>query len=315
MSRFKTPLRYPGGKQKLSPFVLEVLQNNEMIGGDYVEPYAGGGGVALELLLNRHVERIHLNDSSLPIYAFWKSILDHPEKFCRKIASASLTVEEWKRHKDIVKHSDCPDEFDLGFSTFYLNRCNRSGVLSGGLIGGLEQNGKWKMDARFSRNDLICRVEAIASRRDSITVRNWDAERFILQYIPTLPRKTFVYCDPPYFKKSNRLYLNFYKESDHERIANIIQNGLSRKWIVSYDGVVEIIRYYAERKSFLYDLQYNASTVYKGKEVFIFSDDVTIPSKSSLSFIDKSLQAMNHRPTEPVTGNLFPEFPVRAQHT
>ena len=287
MSRHRTPLRYPGGKQKVAPFILELLIENKICNGHYVEPYAGGAGVALELLLDNQVSHIHLNDSSVPIYAFWHSVIFQPDELCRRISSASLTVEEWKRRREIVKNPNGYDEIEVGFSAFYLNRCNHSGVLSGGLIGGLAQTGRWKMDARFPRNELIRRIEAIASKRDSISLKNWDAEKFILEYIPTLPVNTLVYCDPPYYKKSRRLYLNWYETQDHARIAKIIQNQLPRKWVVSYDGVEEILSFYRKRRMFLYHLQYNAARVYKGQEVFIFSDNLSIPAFSSLPHIDK----------------------------
>jgi len=290
MSQHRTPLRYPGGKQRLAPFILELLQENEGVGGHYVEPYAGGAGVAWELLLNNRVSHVHLNDSSVPIYAFWKSVIFHTEELCRRIASASLTVDEWKMRRDIVRNPANHDEIEIGFSAFFLNRCNRSGVLSGGLIGGLAQTGKWKMDARFSRNELICRIEAIASKKDSVTLRNWDAEKFILEYIPNLPSNSFVYCDPPYYEKSSRLYLDRYGKNDHTRIAKVIQQYLPRKWVVSYDAAEEILELYRERKKFLYNLQYNASQVYMGQEVFIFSDEVIVPATSSLAFIDEVIR-------------------------
>lgn len=291
MSKHRTPLRYPGGKQRLAPFILELLTENGGIGGHYVEPYAGGAGVAMELLLANHVSHIHLNDSSAPIYAFWNAVISCPDELCRRISSASLTVEEWKKRRAIVQHPAGHDELEVGFSAFYLNRCNRSGVLSGGLIGGLGQTGKWKMDARFPRNELIRRIEAIASRRESINLRNWDAEKFILEYIPNLPANTFVYCDPPYFEKSSRLYLNHYERDDHSRIAKVIQDRLLRKWVVSYDGAPEILSYYSKRRAFLYDLQYNASRVYKGKEVFIFSDGLNVPTGSSLTYVDDAIRS------------------------
>lgn len=291
MSRYQTPLRYPGGKQRLAPFILELLVENGGIGGHYVEPYAGGAGIALELLLHNHVSHVHLNDSSLPVYAFWNSVLSRPEEMCRRISSASLDVEEWKKRREIVRQPAEHDELEIGFSAFYLNRCNRSGVLTGGLIGGLQQTGDWKMDARFPRNELIRRVEAIASRKEAITVKNWDAERFILDYVPHLPTNTLVYCDPPYFEKSSRLYLDRYERKDHARIAQIIQNSLQRKWVVSYDATVEILNYYNDRTTIQYLMQYNATTVYKGTEVFIFSDDLKLPSSSSLNFLDVVLRA------------------------
>ena len=291
MSRYGTPVRYPGGKQRLAPFILELLEKNEGIGGHYVEPYAGGAGVAMKLLLTKQVSHVHLNDSSFPIYALWRSIVSSPEELCRKIAHASLTVSEWKKRKEIVRNPDGHAELEVGFSTLYLNRCNHSGVLSGGPIGGLAQTGKWKIDARFPRNELIRRIEVIALRKDAIHLRNWDAEKFIQEYVPTLPSQTLVYCDPPYFGQSSRLYLDQYKREDHARIAHVIQEQLHRKWIVSYDSAPEILAYYCKRRMFRYSLQYNASHVYKGEEVFIFSDDLVVPSVSSLPHIDEAIKA------------------------
>ncbi|MEJ7694974.1 DNA adenine methylase [Daejeonella sp.] len=293
MATSKTPLRYPGGKQRLAPFVYEILQVNDLVGGHYVEPYAGGAGAALELLLSRQVSAIHLNDSSLPIFSFWRSVLHHTEEFCYMVASASLTIEEWQRQREIIKNPTQNDELQLGFSTFYLNRVNRSGVISGGIIGGLDQEGEWKMDARYNRSDLVQRIQSIAYRKSAISISNFDAEDYIMNYIPNnTPKNTLVYCDPPYFEKSGGLYLDDYKKSDHKRLAKTIQSRLNRKWILSYDAAAEILSYYSDRNYFLYDLQYNAANVYKGKEIFMFSDNLEIPNSSSLPFIDIALKTM-----------------------
>jgi DNA adenine methylase len=293
MSVSKTPLRYPGGKQRLAPFLIELLQENDMIGCHYVEPYAGGAGAAFELLLNKKVSFIHLNDSSVGIFSFWTAVLNQTEEFCRLLSSASMTVDEWKRQREILNNPKAHSTLELGFSTFFLNRCNRSGVITGGLIGGNDQTGEWKMDARFSRNDLISRIEAIAYKKNLIHLSNEDAEAFIKDYIPKTPLETLVYCDPPYYEKSSGLYLDDYIKKDHERIANTIQTRLSRKWVLSYDGAKEILSYYNNRRMFLYDLQYNASKVYKGKEVFIFCDSLKLPESSTLPFIDIALKETN----------------------
>lgn len=292
MTRYKTPLRYPGGKQRLAPFMREVLEANDLLGGDYVEVYAGGAGVAIDLLLSKSVRKIHLNDAHKPVFAFWHSILNQTEHFCRRIMSASMTVEEWKRQREVFRRPDDHDLLDLGFSLFFLNRCNRSGILSGGVIGGLDQTGKWKMDARFPHNELIHRIEAIALKRRSIHLRNWDAERFITDYLPRLPDRTLVYCDPPYFQKAERLYLHHYKPDDHRRIARTIQSDIEHPWVVSYDGAPQIVEYYAKRGMFEYDLQYNAASAYKGKEVVIFADGMTIPWASSVPAIDAALAVL-----------------------
>lgn len=289
MAQNRTPLRYPGGKQKLTPFVLEIIKSNDLEGGHYAEPYAGGAGVAMELLVDKHVSHIHLNDSSYHIYCFWKSLLNNTDNFCASISRSQLNIDEWLTHREILRNPNNFSEFEVGFATFYLNRTNRSGVLKGGVIGGLDQSGKWKIDARFSRIDLIKRVELIAAFKDSISIYNQDAELFFKEEVSKFSEQTLVYCDPPYYEKASGLYLNHYAPDDHERIANIIQN-LNIKWMVSYDGVEQILSYYKNKRKFLYQLQYNAARSYKGNEVFIFSDDLVIPRRSSLSYISEGLQ-------------------------
>jgi DNA adenine methylase len=292
MSRHGTPLRYPGGKQKLTPFIREILSFNELANAHYIEPYAGGAGVAVELLLSGDVAKIHLNDSCSKIHAIWWSILNEPEAFCRKIRNASLTVDEWRRQQAILRAGDTTERLQLGFSAFYLNRVNRSGILTGGLIGGLKQTGTWNMDARFPRNELIRRIELIASRKKKIAIRNWDAEKFISEYLPRLGDSSLVYFDPPYYRKAERLYLNHYSPADHARLAEAIQGGVSLPWLVSYDGAAEIQELYGDRRSFLYSLQYNAARCYQGSEFFAFSDKLKIPNHSSLSFIQQGLASM-----------------------
>lgn len=289
MALYRTPLRYPGGKQKLTPFIREILTANDLVGGHYVEPYAGGAGVAMELLTDGAVGHVHLNDSSYHIYAFWRSVVTESEEFCRRISRATLNVEEWKRQREVVRAPDQHAELDVGFATFYLNRTNRSGVLSGGVIGGLDQSGEWKMDARFPRLELMRRIEVIARLADNITLTNLDAEEYFAGEVPGLPADALIYCDPPYFEKASRLYLNHYAPDDHERIAEMIRSHHNRNWIVSYDGVQQILDYYAGSRQFLYELQYNASKAYKGSEVFIFADNLEIPRTSKLPYIAAAL--------------------------
>jgi DNA adenine methylase len=292
MPRYRTPLRYPGGKQRLTPFVAEILRENETLRGNYVEPYAGGAGVAMELLLDKQVDHVYLNDSSLHIYAFWNAVLTNPDGFCRRIARATLSIESWKRHRDVVRAPDQHDLEAVGFSTFYLNRCNRSGVLTAGVIGGQAQTGKWRIDARFPRNELIKRIEVIAAKRSRITLSNLDAEAFMRERVNTLPPATLVYCDPPYYERASRLYLNTYQPADHQRLARTIQTELKRPWIASYDGHPWVEKLYRSRRRFRYSLQYSAIRAYEGTEVFIFADQVAIPRTSQLPYVAAALSRM-----------------------
>lgn len=286
-----TPLRYPGGKQRLTPFIGEILEANGLIGEEYAEPYAGGAGVAMELLLSKKSRHVHLNDSCVAVYSFWKSILEKPEEFCRKVQSVALSPEEWKRQREILRRPAEFDFFDLGFSMFYLNRCNRSGILDAGMIGGKAQTGTWKIDARFPRIKLVHRIEAIAEKKDSISIYNLDAEDFLKRIVSKLPDRTLIYCDPPYFKKAERLYLNHYKPADHKRIAEVIQD-VRQRWIVSYDDAPEIAEHYHCRRSFKYSLQYSAGRYCKGVELFFFGPSVILPLRSAIPSIDDALMAM-----------------------
>lgn len=289
MTQNRTPLRYPGGKQKLTPFIREIIELNSLKGGHYAEPYAGGAGVAMNLLVNGDVQHVHLNDSSYHIYCFWASILQFTDEFCSKLLHCVLNVKEWLFQREVLRNPNEYSSLDVGFATFYLNRTNRSGILSGGVIGGLNQTGKWKIDARFPKNELISRIKLIASKCDSISLYNLNAEDFFLKNVPSLPENSLVYIDPPYFEKSSRLYLNHYQSSDHARISDVIQRIGGVKWLVSYDGVAEILKYYSDRRKFLYELQYNASRTYKGSEVFIFSDEMVIPRSSVLCYVNEAL--------------------------
>jgi DNA adenine methylase len=295
VKQYRTPLRYPGGKQKLAPFIDEVLGANGAVGWTYVEPYAGGAGVGIELLLRDRVRRVYLNDSSPHIYAFWKSILGQPEAFSRRISRCSLDIETWRRHREVFRKPADHDVLDVGFSTFYLNRCNRSGVLTGGVIGGLKQKGKWKIDARFPRTELIKRVEAIAAYSTKISISNDDAEEFLVKKVNSLPATTLVYCDPPYFSRADRLYLDHYKEADHARLAKLVQSSLKRPWLVSYDGHPHILSLYQKRRKFTYSLQYSAMEAYAGTEVFVFADVLNIPRTSSLPYVAAAVEELPAR--------------------
>lgn len=283
-------MRYPGGKQRLAPFFSELIEINDLAGGHYAEPYAGGAGIALELLLSNKISHVHLNDASIHIYAFWHSILTYPNEFCQQIAAASLCIEEWKFHREVVRNPNNRSLFELGFSTFFLNRCNRSGILNAGVIGGLTQSGKWRIDARFPRNELIQRVESIALKAKSISVTNLDAEEFIIEHAKIyLPEKSLIYCDPPYYERSQGLYLNSYNSEDHTHLADTIQNS-DHMWVLSYDNHREILDLYRKRRKFIYALKYSAIRTCIGSEIFIFSDNLAIPTKSDVKTINNALE-------------------------
>lgn len=273
-----TPLRYPGGKGKLAGFIKAIVAANDLHDGDYVEPYAGGAGIAVELLLHEYVQHIHINDISRPIFAFWHSVLENTEDLVRLVWNTPLTMKSWTRQKKILMNQDDYNDLELGFATFFLNRTNRSGILNGGVIGGRDQKGPWKIDARFNRTDLIARVEAIARLRRRISLSRQDAGDFLKTAVRDLPRDTLIYLDPPYYAKGKQLYYDYYKHDDHANIASLVKKSLkNRRWIVSYDDTPQIRELYTGFNRIVYQIGYSAREVRRGSEVMFFAPGLQIP--------------------------------------
>jgi DNA adenine methylase len=274
-----TPLRYPGGKAKLAAYVKKLLKENRLLDGEYVEPYAGGAAIALELLFHEYVSKIHINDVSRPVHAFWKSVLDHTEELCRLILKTPLTVAQWDRQKRVLANGREHSEIKLGFATFFLNRTNRSGILNGGIIGGRDQTGPWKIDARYNAKELVRRVESIANLRARIKLSRQDALKFLQGGVARWPERTLIYLDPPYYIKGRDLYYDFYEPNDHAEIAAFINTSVVRqRWIVSYDNVKPIRDLYKGSRHVVYNIGYSARSASQGSEVMFFGPGLKIPA-------------------------------------
>ena len=276
---FLSPLRYPGGKAKVADFVQCLIKENALLDGTYVEPYVGGGSVALSLLFNEYVSDIYINDKDISIYAFWYSVLNNTDALCQLIKDTPINVETWFKQKEFQqnKENGNADLLKLGFSTFFLNRTNRSGILKAGIIGGYEQTGNYKIDARFNKEDLIKRIQRIADYAERIHLTNEDAVTLVQRLKDGLPHNTLFYLDPPYYIKGKGLYLNYYNDKDHQDIANSIGDFREHKWIISYDNVDFIVDLYSKFRQKTFELNYSASNSGKGKEVMIFSENLVIP--------------------------------------
>lgn len=271
---FYSPLRYPGGKGKVAGYVKQILRLNRLEGCQYVEPYAGGAAVALELLFHEYAQHIHINDVDSGVAAFWQSVLHDTENLCRLISGAKLNMKEWNRQRTIA-FDEQSDRLSLGYATFYMNRTNRSGILRAGVIGGKEQDGKWKLDARFNRPELVARIERIASLAHRIKFTQLDSAELLMQLPNTAD--TFLYLDPPYFGKGKDLYTHFYEDSDHKAIAQAVRKLTVSKWIVSYDDVDRISELYGRFRCIRYSLSYSAQERYRGGEIMFFSPKLVIP--------------------------------------
>ena len=275
MPHTKTVLRYPGGKSRVFPFISSVIEDNNLNDAIYIEPYAGSAGVAINLLFDNSVKKVIINDLDIHIYSFWKSILKKTDNFLRLIKDKRISISEWERQKNVFLHpADYPIE-EVGFSTFYLNRCNRSGILNGGIIGGRNQLGKYKMGARFNKNNLSKKIKKISLYASKIEVFKKDALT-ILKRFSKKKGQYFIYLDPPYYHKSNDLYYSTYKESDHKKLSSFLKKDMNFFWILSYDNCKEIRKLYKKNEKKKFKIKYSLNKKTVGEELMIFDSKLKI---------------------------------------
>lgn len=287
---FYSPLRYPGGKAKAASMFKNVIDANNMRNCTYVEPFAGGASVALSLLFEGYAERVIINDADPSIYAFWHSCLYNINRFCSLLNKTEINIDEWiiqrEKYSRLRKEAllgNSVDLLELGFATFYLNRTNRSGILKGGIIGGWDQESKYKIDARFNKAELETRLRRVASYNNRVELHCEDAKQFIISNVNSWSENTLVYFDPPYVKKGKGLYMNYFCEKDHTELFSVVSELKDIKWIVTYDIHPLISSLYSKLRMKKFILSYSAQTHTPcAEELIIFSDNMIIPQDCNL---------------------------------
>ena len=279
--RHASPLRYPGGKACLTNFLTRVIERNNLRGVSYFEPYAGGAGAALSLLRDGVVSSVFINDADARVSAFWESVVNDSDRFVERVFNVPLTMTEWYKQREICAAPGSHDRFAVGFSTFFMNRCNRSGVLiKAGPIGGYKQAGKWKLNVRFNREPLAERILALARLKDQINVSCLDAIEFLKKKLPKSVgrNRVFVYLDPPYVHKGQRLYLNAYEEHDHIDLARYLERQEILPWIMSYDDTELVRGLYADQQLKMMPIQYTLHEKRVAKELIIAPHRIDLPT-------------------------------------
>lgn len=266
-----TPLRYPGGKSKLYKYTKNLIESNNLNGCTYIEAFAGGCGLAISLLINEVVHKLILNDVDLSIYAFWYSVLNKKDELIEMINNTEVSLDEWHIQKALQTDKNNQDLIKLGFSTLFLNRTNISGIIKAGPIGGKSQDSKYLIDCRFNKKNIIEKINTIYNMRDKIEFYNLDAEEFIDTIIKKQSGNSFVFFDPPYYKKGPWLYENHYKHENHISLMNKIST-IETPWIVTYDNIQEIKDMYEKFDQIEFSLSYSARRNYQGSEVMIYSE-------------------------------------------
>lgn len=267
-----SPLRYPGGKSALAGLFADLIVELGIDNACYVEPYAGGAGAGVALLRHGLIERLVINDFDAAVHAFWQSVTENPNEFVERVMTVPLTIEEWQHQREIYRAGPIGDALTLGFAFFYLNRTNRSGVLRGGVIGGLAQQGTYKIDARFNREALAERILSIGALADAITVTDLDGRTVIRKYAHD--RSAFLYIDPPYVRAGSQLYLNAFDARDHEALARVVGEIAEANWLMTYDVSPLIAKLYEAHFQSRYELNYSARHPGFTDELMISSERV-----------------------------------------
>lgn len=266
-----SPLRYPGGKNKIYNKVLEILKPYNPT--TYIEPFAGGANLPIRLLHNNEVKKIIINDYDKSVYAFWYSVLNHTNELIELIKNEAITIENWHKHKAILKNKESEENLlQLGFSMLYLNRTNRSGILNAGVIGGLKQEGNYKLDCRFNKDKIIEKIKLISEMRSRIELYNMDVNEFGTTVIPKVDN-SFTFFDPPYYHKGKSLYPEFFTQDDHIALRNTIEKCMGRSpWIITYDNAVEIKNLYSNYVIEEFSMHHSVANKGQATEIMIYSN-------------------------------------------
>lgn len=290
MPNTDSPFRYPGGKTQLYNFITQLLSVNSSC-GIYIEPFAGGAGIPMKLLINHQIDKVWINDYDKAIYSVWDAILTHPNDLIERInavpfdyftghlVSSEFSIEYWKLQKELyIKNKNHQHSLDLAFATLFLNRTNTSGIITAGPLGGLKQNHKTQLYARFNKKTLIDKITLINSFKSQIMLTRLNA----LDMIPLIrnsinPRDSFIFFDPPYFDQGQGLYYSSFDEQGHKNLAKAILSLKEYHWITTYDTAPQIQEdYKMAAQKYEYSLNYSANNKNRGEAFeYLFASPIT----------------------------------------
>lgn len=256
-----SPLRYPGAKRRLFKNISTFLESSGIRPGLFVEPFAGGAGVSLQLLGSGMTEKVALGDLDPLVASFWKVLFFDTEWLLNQLEDLEVSVDTWKRFKG----SEYDSDRKRALACLFLNRTSFSGILAAGAgpIGGYEQRSDYKIDCRFNRKMLARRIRLISTYRDRIDfVDCLDWKETTLRAMEHKKDSLFFYFDPPFFRKAHRLYRHYFEDADHKKLRDFLCT-FRGDWLLSYDDAESFRKLY-DGPSFQYsDVKtlYSASTI------------------------------------------------------
>lgn len=266
-----SPLRYPGGKHALVPLLAEFLNTNKLAGKDFVEPFAGGAAVALNLVHLGVVQKATIVERDPLIYAFWKCVKDDPGIICDKILKLDVSLATWRDWQPLRELNTVPENciIPMGLAGLFYNRTNFSGIIDARPIGGFGQNSKYSIDCRFPKETLIERICALSDTMKKICVIHADAISYLQRAHQRLKSNNVpVYVDPPYYGQGKRLYRYHFNDQQHRRLAKHLDTA-GYPWLVSYDDTPFIKSLFEHQKIVPIFLRYAVREARRADELLI----------------------------------------------
>ena len=215
LKSLKTPLRYPGGKSKAVPKLLQYLPNLFQV-KEFREPFLGGGSVALEITKRYPHIDIWVNDLYEPLYNFWCELQHNGQElqdallgiktiYCNPDSARCLFTSS----KEQINDSDLSN-FDRAVAFYIVNKCSFSGLTESSSFS--EQ----ASESNFSTNGIERLTEY------SELIERWKITNLSYESMLCDDKDTFIYLDPPYDIKDN-LYGRkgeMHKRFDHDKFAH-----------------------------------------------------------------------------------------------
>ena len=236
----KTPLRYPGGKSRAVPKLLEWLPSRPIT--EYREPFLGGGSMAIEMTkrLPENVP-IWVNDLYEPLYNFWVQLRDNAAylhegllEFKKNHPDQESARELFLNAKEKLNASDT-DQKDRAIYFYIVNKCSFSGLTESSSFS------KSASDSNFSIRGIDRLPEY------SGLIQRWRITNFSYEKLRSDETLTFIYADPPYDIK-DALYGHKgdkHRGFDHERFADEMDGCLCNV-MISYNSHPDIIMRFLE---------------------------------------------------------------------
>jgi len=291
MPKTTNPLRYPGAKRQLVPYIEDLLKCNNLVGCSFYEPYAGSAAVGLDLLQRGIISKLVIVEKDVLIYSLWKCVFNCFDDLCKRIEDTPISMDTWISLTPLraVNSPYDADLLDLGFAGLFFNRTNFSGIITANPIGGMQQSSAYSIDCRFNKVVLIDLIQKLSRFRSQVEVHWDDALNHMKSEIKNLTKETsFVYFDPPYYEKGKQMYRHYYTNTDHKALAAFVKEKKQFDWLISYDDAPYICGLYsgsgAKYQPFYLDYSVARETRSRGKELLI--SNLPLPPLSLLGASD-----------------------------